>query len=102
MLSFLKTGTILASFQSYGLYSVFQMCKTSLYRLEVSLTRPCFQSSAGIPPIPGALPLFVALMASNSSLTSGFSLRDAMFGLSAVVSKTERSTPPVMLSSLSK
>ena len=100
MLSFLKTGTILASFQSCGLYSVSQMCKTSLYRVEVSFTPPCFQSSAGIPLIPGALPLFVALMASNSSLTSGFSSRDGMFGLSAVVSKTERSIPPVILSSL--
>ena len=66
----------------------------------MSFTPPCFQSSAGIPPIPGALPVFVAVMASNSSLTSGFSLRDAMFGLSAVVSNTERSTSQSSLSFL--
>ena len=44
----------------------------------------------------------VALMASNTSLNSGFSWRNSMFGLSPMVSKAERSTSPVMLGSLSK
>jgi len=41
-------------------------------------------------------------MASNTSLNSGFSWRNRVFGLSPMVSKAERSTSPVMLSSLSK
>lgn len=45
---------------------------------------------------------FVALMASNSSLNSGFSSRNEMFGLCAIVSKAYRSTSLVMLSSWSK
>ena len=46
---------------------------------------------------------FVALMASNSSLNSGFFLsRNEMFGQYAIVSKAERSTSLDMLSSWSK
>ena len=45
---------------------------------------------------------FVALMASNSSLNSGFSSRNEMFGLSVIVSKADRSISLVMLSSWSK
>ena len=67
-----------------------------------SFTSPCFQISGGIPHIPGTLPLFVALMASNTFLNSGFLSRYRMFGLRAVVSKAERSTSPVMLSILLK
>ena len=61
----------------------------------------CFQISAGIPHLPRALPSFVALMASNSSLLSGFSSTSVMFGLCAMMSKAEPSTSPVMLSSWS-
>lgn len=45
---------------------------------------------------------FIALMASNSSLNSVFSSRNEMFGLSVIVSKADRSTSLVMLSSWSK
>ena len=46
---------------------------------RVSYRHICFQISAGIPKLPGALPSFAALMASNSSLNSCFSSRHAMF-----------------------
>ena len=40
--------------------------------------------------MPVALPLFVALIASNASLNSGFSSRNTVFSLSVMASKAER------------
>ena len=98
LLPILKTGTIVESFQSYGIFSVSQIC-----RLEASSTLPCFRISADIPHLQaGALPFFVALIAFNSSLNSCFSSRHAMFGLCATVSKAERSATLVIFWSWSK
>ena len=92
LLPILKTGTIVESFQSYGIFSVSQICRASFYGLGATSTLPCFRISADIPHLQaGALPFFVALIAFNSSLNSCFSSRHAMFGLCATVSKAQRS-----------
>ena len=92
LLPILKTGTIVESFQSYGIFSVSQICRARFCRLEASSTLPCFRISADIPHLQaGALPFFVALIAFNSSSNSCFSSRQAMFGLCATVSKAQRS-----------
>ena len=73
LLPILKTGTILESFQSYGIFSVSQKCRASFYGIEASSTLPCYRSSADIPYLQaGALPFFVALIAFNSSLNACF------------------------------
>ena len=61
-----------------------------LKALEFSSYPPKHWNSAGIPHIPVALPLFVALIASNASLNSGFSSRNTVFSLSVMASKAER------------
>ena len=103
LLPILKTGTIVESFQSYGIFSVSQICRARFCRLEASSTLPCFRISADIPHLQAeALPFFVALIAFNSSSNSCFSSRQAMSGLCATVSKAERSVTLVIFWSWSK
>ena len=68
---------VVCSCLSQALEQNFSRLRKSKWR--VSYRHACFQISAGIPHLPGALPSFAALMASNSSLNSCFSSKHAMF-----------------------
>ena len=96
--------SLLEDWHDNGIFPVFgvsQICKTSLYKLEASITATMFPDFGSYTTPSKGFTFLSCTDGIHSFSNSGFPSTSVMFGLVAMVSTAERSTFPVMLSSWS-